>query len=153
MPYIHRNDVAGIVRSCIDAHESLSPYEVFLASQRGTVLHNDLFAAIRQAHGGTVAPAPKSIPPGMARLGLPARRAIGSLIGRTPFERPWMLEYVDRPWVVDTTYTRDKLGWDCTQGMGVLDRLPTMLEHFKTDRRAWEHRNRIRNEGRYAYSD
>jgi hypothetical protein len=62
-----------------------------------------------------------------------------------------MLKYVDRPWVVDTTYTRNRLGWRCTEGMGILDRLPIMLDHFTQQRRTWEHRNRVRNKGEYAY--
>ena len=152
MPYIHRNDVVRIVRSCIDAHKTLSSYEVFLASQQGTVFHKDLFAVIHQeGRRSSETSAPISISPGTARLGLCARRAIGSLIGYAPFERPWMLKYVDHPWVVDTAYTCNKLGWSCTEGMGILDRLPTMLKHFKEDRRTWEHRNRIRNQGSYAY--
>ena len=48
MPYIHRHNVVRIVRSCIEAHETLGPYEVFLASQQGTVMHKELFAAIHQ---------------------------------------------------------------------------------------------------------
>jgi nucleoside-diphosphate-sugar epimerase len=151
MPYIHRHDVVRIVRRCIAAHEALSSYEVFLASQQGAVLHNDLFAAIRQAHFPRAKSPPIFVAPGIARFGLCARRAIGALSGCLPYERSWMLTYVDRPWVVDTTYTRNMLGWSCTAGMGVLDRLPAILQHFQQDHRQWEHSNRIRSRGRYAY--
>ncbi len=150
MPYIHRHDLVRIVRSCIEAHETLGPYEVFLASQQGTVTHRDLFAVIHQEVRGKAAAA-IAIPCWAARLGLPARRAIGAILGRAPFERPWMLKYVDRPWVADTTYTRNRLGWSCTEGLGILDRLPIMLEHFTRERRIWEDRNRVRNQGQYAY--
>jgi nucleoside-diphosphate-sugar epimerase len=151
IPYIHRHDVVQIVRSCIEAHETLGSYEVFLASQHGTVTHKDLFAIIHQAARGKAAPAAITVPRWAARLGLHARRAIGAIFGRVPFEQPWMLKYVDRPWVVDTTYTRDRLGWSCTEGMGILDRLPIMLEQFMQERRTWEHRNRVRYQGQYAY--
>ena len=80
------------------------------------------------------------------------KRIFGCLTGNIPYERPWMLEYVDRPWVVDTTYTRNKLGWSCTEGMGVLERIPAIVDRFKQDRRTWERRNRIRDKRRYAYS-
>ncbi len=151
MPYIHRHDVVRIVRSCIEAQETLGSYEVFLASQQGTVTHKDLFAVIRQVARPAAAPAAVTVPRWAAGLGLRARRAIGAIFGRVPFERPWMLKYVDRPWVVDTTCTRNRLGWSCTEGMGILDRLPTMLDHFLQQRRTWEHRNRVRNQGQYAY--
>jgi nucleoside-diphosphate-sugar epimerase len=153
IPYIHRHDVVRIVRSSIEAHESLGSYEVFLASQQGTVTHKDLFAAMHRGARGKAAPAAIAIPRWIARLGLPARRAIGTILGRAPFERPWMLKYVDRPWVVDASSTRNRLGWSCTEGMGILDRLPAMLQNFTQQRRIWEHRNRVRNQGQYAYYD
>jgi nucleoside-diphosphate-sugar epimerase len=153
IPYIHRHDLARIVRSCIEAHETLGAYEIFLASQEGTVTHKELFAVIHQSTRGRAAPAAITVPRWAARIGLHARRAIGGILGRMPFERPWMLKYVDRPWVVDTTYTRDRLGWSCTEGMGILDRLPTMLGNFTQQRRIWEYRNWIRNQGQYAYYD
>ncbi|MGO9114625.1 MAG: NAD-dependent epimerase/dehydratase family protein [Thermoguttaceae bacterium] len=151
IPYIHRHDVVRIARACIEAHETLGPYEVFLASQQGTVTHKDLYAVIHQRVGEKAAPAAIPVPRWAARLGLHARRTIGPILGRAPFERPWMLNYVDRPWVVDTTYTRNRLGWSCTEGMGILDRLPTMLDLFMQHRRIWERRNRVRNQGEYAY--
>ena len=55
MPYIHRHNVVRIVRSCIEAHETLGSYEVFLASQQGTVTHKDLFAVIHQGARGKAA--------------------------------------------------------------------------------------------------
>lgn len=151
IPYIHRQDVVRIVRSCLDAHESLGSYEVFLASQQGTVLHKDLFAVIRQEAGASAIAAPISISPVTARFGLCAKRAISSFFGCAPFERPWMLKYVDCPWVVDATYTCNTLGWSCTESMGILDRLPTILKYFKQNRSVWEDRNSIRNQGQYAY--
>jgi nucleoside-diphosphate-sugar epimerase len=151
IPYIHRRDVVRIVRACIETHESLDSYEVFLASQQGTVTHKDLFAAIHQGGRGKAAPAAIGIPCWAARIGLHARRAAGAILGRPPFERQWMLDYVDRPWVVDATYTGRRLGWSCTAGMGILDRLPIMLDHFTQQRPAWEERNRARNQGEYAY--
>ncbi len=141
MPYIHRDDVVRIVRACIDRREELDRYEVFLASQQGTVLHKDLFTAVHQTGGKAGAVQPIVLAPGMAKVGLYFRRAIGHLTWNAPFERPWMLKYVDRPWVADTTYTRNRLGWSCTEGMGVLDRIAAILEHFRGDHRLWRHRN------------
>ena len=88
----------------------------------------------------------------LARLGLSLQTALGGLVRKTCYEQPWMLDFVDRPWAVDVSYTEARLAWSCTPGMGILDRLPQMLERFRGDRRAWELRNRCRNEGRYAYS-
>ena len=69
-----------------------------------------------------------------------------------PDERPWMLDFVDRQWVVDGGYTQQKLGWRPGSGIGILDRLPVILARYAKDRRRWEARNCDRNERRYTYS-
>jgi hypothetical protein len=151
IPYVHRQDVVRIVRACIDRHETLAASEVFLASGQGAVLHRQLFAAIRRIAGQAADPRPIFISPRLAKAGLLARHAWGRLVRDPPFERTWMLQYADRPWVVDATYTQRKLKWSCGRGMGVLDRMPAMLEHFLRDRPAWDRRNRARNRGEYGY--
>jgi len=111
IPYIHRDDVVRIVRSCIDTHERLGRYEVFLACQEGAVLHNQLCSVIRQIDKRTAGSEPSYVSPKTARFGLYLKLAFGCITCDLPYERPWMLVYVDRPWVVDTTHTRSKLGW------------------------------------------
>ncbi len=151
MPFVHRRDVARIVRCCLDCHARLARFEVFLACQQGAVAHRQLFSRIRQLDRRAPARKPMHLSPRAAKLGLYAQYAAGCCIGRLPFERPWMLDYADRPWVADITYTQRKLGWQCADGMGVLDRLPIILDHFWRDRRIWERRNRLRNRRQYAY--
>jgi nucleoside-diphosphate-sugar epimerase len=151
-PYLHRDDVVRIVRRCIEYHAALAPFEVFLASPSGAVSHNEVFAAVRRAAAGRTPPAPILISPRLARLGLSLRTALGRLTRKTYFEEPGMVDFVDRPWVTDASYTESRLAWSCTPGMGVLDRLPRILKRFRVDPRTWELRNRCRNEGRYDYS-
>ena len=79
------------------------------------------------------------------------KHLLGYMTGNRPCERLWMLRYVDRPWVADTSYTRSTLGWNCTEGMTVLDRLPIMLAHFRRYRRKWIYCNAMRNAGDYRY--
>ena len=152
IPYIHRDDVAGIVRRCIERRRGLAPFEVFLASPGGAVSHNQLFPLIRKATRAHVSPTPIHLPPQLARPGVALRLGLGTLLGAAPYERPWMLKFVDRPWIVDAAQTYAKLGWSCTPSKGILDRLPVILERFSTHCRAWEERNRRRNSGRYEYS-
>lgn len=151
IPYIHRDDVIRIVKCCIEYHETLDPFEVLLASQQGAVLHKELFPVIRSAVRKRVSLKPVFIPPVLAKLGLSLMKVLGPFIGYTPFEQPWMLAFVDRPWVMDANYTQKKLGWSCSPGMGLLDRLPTILKRYTTNGRIWEERNKRRNEGRYVY--
>jgi hypothetical protein len=151
-PYIHRDDVVRNVRRCIECHTRLAPFQVFLASPSGAVSHNQVFSAIQRAAGGRAPRTPILMPPRLARLGLSLRTALDRLVQRDSYEQPWMLDFVDRPWATDVSYTESHLAWSCTPGMGILDRLPQILQRFRADRRTWELRNSCRNEGRYDYS-
>lgn len=151
IPYIHRSELVGIVRRCIERHETLAPLEVLFASRPGAVSHRVLFPVVRQMAGRGAWTRPIFIPPGLARLGLWLKLALSPITGGLPYERPWMLDFVDRPWLVDISYTQQKLGWHPSPGKGILDRLPVILERFVKHRRAWEARNRCRNAGQYLY--
>ncbi len=151
IPYIHRDDLVLLVRSCVEQSEKMAPYEVLLASQHGAVSHKELFAITREVITGDSSLPPIFVSPSMATVGLFLRRTLGHVTRNPPYERPWMLKYIDRPWVADTTYTRNKLTWDCTDQLTICERLPSMLERFRRHRRVWEQRNRARTNATYAY--
>jgi nucleoside-diphosphate-sugar epimerase len=151
IPYIHRQDVARIVGRCIERHHALAPFEVLLASSEGAVSHQELFPVIRRTLRRRGSWRPIFISPRLAKLGLTMQLALGAVVGRRLYERPWMLDFVDRPWVADVRHTHTRLGWRCSPGMGIGDRLPLILDRFKTDRRRWEERNRRRNRGQYLW--
>jgi len=150
-PYLHRDDFVRLVRACVDRQEQLASYEVFLASEQGASLHRDLFRGIQQELPRRPPARPLFVPAFLARIGLCGKLAFGWATRNMPYERLWMLKFVDRPWVVDTTYTRNKLQWQATGGMGVYERLPVIVGHFLREHSTWEQRNRRRNEGRYLY--
>jgi len=150
IPYIHRTDVVRLVRLCLDKHEELDSAEIFLASQNGTVSHQDLWTAVSKTWTQTQLK-PWFVPQHMAALGVRLRYLLGCLTRRVPFERPWMTGYIDHPWVVDTAYTRARLNWDCTVGMGILERMPAMLGVVRQHRHGWIKRNTLRNRAHYAY--
>jgi len=153
IPYLHRTDWVRLVRSCLDRHESMAPYEVFLGSQHGAVSHRDLFLALRRCRSNrTSVSDPIHVSVTVARAGLAMKTLLGRILGRLPYERAWMLDYVDRPWVADTTRTREKLGWDCAQEMQISARLPVILDRFRRHRRQWKRRNRDRANLLYTYA-
>jgi nucleoside-diphosphate-sugar epimerase len=152
IPTIHRADVVRIVRRCIERQETLDRLEVFLASQVGAVSHRELFPVIRQGAGRGGSMSPRFIPPTLARSGLVFKSALGRVTGHAPYEQPWMLDFVDRPWSTDPSYTQGRLDWRPSPGLGILDRLPAMLQLYASQRRAWEARNQRRNQGGYVYA-
>ncbi len=152
IPYLHRSDWVRLVRACIERQRDIASHEVFLASEHGAVSHAELFLALQRARsrGGRVK-RPVHVSPALARIGLRMRMAKGWVTGNKPYERPWMLNFVDRPWIADTTHTRTRLGWDCSPGLRIAERLPVLMECFDSDRSRWERRNRSRAVGLYSY--
>ena len=71
---------------------------------------------------------------------------------KNTYERPWMINYIDHPLVVDTTYTRKKIEWTPIPEFGILMRLPVLINIFNSQRSRWEDRNVRRNEGKYEYT-
>ena len=152
IPYIHRDDLCRLVRCCIEQDHATPPFEIFFASQHGAVSHRQLFDCIHGTRADAAPAQPIFVRPAFARIALYGQRALGRVIGRPPFEHPWMLDYVDRPWVADTTHTRQKLNWDCRDDYSICHRLPTVVNHFRRDRRSWERRSRARKVADYVYS-
>jgi nucleoside-diphosphate-sugar epimerase len=158
MPYVHLDDLVQLVRCCVDSVAGRADCEVFMAAQHGAVCHREMFEIVRgawrAAHPSTpAAERPIRVSPGLAGIGLRLKRVLGALVGDPPFEQPWMLRYVDRPWAVDTSHTEARLDWRCTPGMGVCDRLPVMLDHLLREPQVWVRRNRARRPGCYEFSD
>ena len=151
IPYIHISDLIRVIRKCIFLHHQLGTYNIFLAAQHGAVLHQQLFTAIRSAAGYSGSLRPIYVTPGIAKLGLWFRYAIGAYSGSMPFERPWMLDYVDRPWTTDTSKTIRSINWDCTPELGILRKIPDIMSNLRSDPEGWEKRNISRNERRYLY--
>lgn len=145
--YLHRDDLVQLVRRTIELHESLDRYEVLLASDSTVTTHLDIFQSLRRALGRSEMAI--LLPPALARVALHARCTAMAACGRQSFEQPWMIDFVDRPFTLDNRRTREKLDWDATPHLRLLERLPVLVEPFRTQRKEWERRNRLRNAGLY----
>ena len=141
-----------LIRKCILLDHELEPSNVFLASQRGAVLHQQLISAINSLSTHSRKLRPIYVPRKISKFTVRILRAVGELSGNVPFERPWMIDYVDRPWTIDTSETRQILDWDCTPELGILVKIADILENLQLDPKGWKKRNIARNERRYSYS-
>jgi nucleoside-diphosphate-sugar epimerase len=150
-PYIHRRDLVACVRRILQRHEHLAPCEILFASPPGCTTHNEVFGALRRTLAPQEAATPVYIPPPVARSFLFFKNRVKALLGRKRYERRWMMDYVDMPLVVDTTYTRRKLEWTPGPEWSVVNRMPVLMQRLHDSPAVWEHRNVQRNEGRYAY--
>ncbi len=151
IPYIHINDLVILVRKCIILNPELGPSNIFLASPEGAVLHHQLFTVIRSAAGYSASLRPIYITPKVAKFGARLRSALGKLTGNKPVERPWMLDFVDKPWTIDASKTKSILDWDCTPELSILNKIPDIHSNLTKDPKGWEKRNISRNERRFLY--
>lgn len=151
-PYIHRRDVVGIVKKIIEKNQNLARFETLFASPDGCTFQKELFSIIRRECSKTFSITPVPVPRPLARMALHGKYLLNTLRKRKTYERAWMIDYVDLPLIVDTTYTREKLNWDPSPGLHILDRLPMMLHLFNRHPHAWHTRNINRNDQKYDYA-
>lgn len=150
-PYIHRRDLVNAVIKIIEKDHLLNRCETFFASESGCTFHDELFPLIRKLLGKPACTKPIHIPRLTAKSALYGKYAWNTLWKKNTYERAWMLDYADRPLIVDTSLTRKKLDWEPAPERSVLSRLPVLIHHFRTDNKAWYFRNIRRNEQKYEY--
>jgi nucleoside-diphosphate-sugar epimerase len=138
--YIHVRDLVKLFLIILQRSRSLPDHSVYIASPDGTVSHRQLFElAHRFFYGREVRPL--FLPRLLALPGILLRQAMGVFSARRPFERVWMLRYLDRQLVVDAARTRSDLGWAPMERDHVLRRLLFMVENMTSHPAEWRARN------------
>lgn len=139
IPYLHVRDLVGFFLTVVERCDELEPLEVLQASSNGCVSMLDLY---RQTtlHAYGVPRRYLYVPKPLARLGIALRLAGGRMIGRLPFERPWMGEYIDCQLNIDATRTHCRLGWKPGPELAVLNCIPSMLANRRAQPAEWRRR-------------
>jgi nucleoside-diphosphate-sugar epimerase len=138
--YIHISDLVKLIHIIIAKTETLPQINTFNASPSGTISHNDLFKAATRYYFGRSRKSIK-IPKIIAMPGVIFRTALGSLIGNIPFERPWMIRYIDRKLVVNASHTENTLDWKISGRNDIIRRLLFMIENMKNHYVDWTVKN------------
>ncbi len=147
IPYLHVRDLLSFFLRVVERCDELEPAEVLLASPDGATNHIDLFHAATCCWFGA-ARKPVNMPPRLAAVGIRLRELLGRLTGMMPFERSWMVEYIDRQLTVDAVRTRRRIDWAPNPDLDVIASLDDMVRNLRADRREWRRRNRRRGVGR-----
>ncbi len=143
LPFIHINCVEKFFTQIMDRTDQLADYECLIASGDRPVSHLELFNLATRYYYGR----PKHaffLPKYLAWLGVAARDILGRLINKRPFERLWMINYVDKSFASDSTYTRDKLEWRPLERHSIQRRLLFMIENMKSSPGEWDLKNTAR---------
>jgi len=140
VPYIHVKDLNEMFLRIIRKTEKLPRLCTLLASPGSEATHHQLFStATRYYYGQDIKPL--RMPKLLAIPGVAIRQWVGDMIGKPPFERIWMMEYIDEKLRVDPSYTYEILGWKPTPRLHILRRLLFLLENMKHYSDVWQLRN------------
>jgi len=139
--YIHINDLVKLLLTIIHQSHHLPPFDIYSASPDGSTSHRHLFEiATKDFFGEAVKPV--FIPKILAYPGILFRILLGKIhLTPPPFERFWMLKYVDLKLHVDSTYTRRILNWEPSQRYQIERRLLFLLARMKSNPVEWHAKN------------
>ncbi|MFC2111974.1 NAD-dependent epimerase/dehydratase family protein [Bacteroidota bacterium] len=138
--YIHIVDLVKMIQSILDQSDNLPQLATYVASPSGTVTHNELYEAATKYFYGRSKRAVR-MPKIIALPGVIARTALGNLLGEKPFERPWMMRYIDKKLIVDAKHTNENLSWKTSPRNDILRRLLFMIENMKNHYVDWTVKN------------
>ena len=140
VPYLHVKDVNYFFVNIILKTDHLGKCDTLIASPDGCTTHNELYeTAVKYRFGSYIKPL--HMPKWLAWFGVFSMDLIGRIIGKRPFERPWMIKYVDHSLKVDTSLTREKLDWKPVQRLHINRRILFLIEHMRSNPHEWDYKN------------
>lgn len=140
VPYLHIRDLLSLFFRLIEATEHLPPCAVYNASPNHSTSHEEMYhAAVRFLTGRPAKPL--HVPRLLAWPGVAVRQFVLGLLGKPPFERTWMLRYIDRDLRVDARRTEQVLGWKSSPRYDLSRRLLILIDNKKSHPEAWSQLN------------
>jgi nucleoside-diphosphate-sugar epimerase len=142
IPYIHINDIIAIYRKILQKHKKLPEFSILNASPSGSTSHLELFRIATNYYYGEVIRS-LFLPKFLAYPGLLAKNLLKytHIISEEPFEKFWMIKYIDQKLDVDSAYTQKVLDWEPTPRYHIKRRLLFLLEKFNNHNTEWKLKN------------
>ncbi|MBN1198478.1 MAG: NAD-dependent epimerase/dehydratase family protein [Bacteroidales bacterium] len=141
IPYIHIQDLLHLFQVILQKSHLLPPFDIYAASPDGSTCHRELFELATHHYFGKVIK-PIHIPRLIAYPGIILRDFLGHLhVTPPPFEKLWMLNYVDLKLDTDASYTRKTLEWEPSARYHIRRRLLFLLAKMKSNPYEWKARN------------
>lgn len=139
--YIHIHDLKELLLTIIHKNRYLPSFDIYIASPDGSTTHKELFYTSTRDYFGK-AMKPWFVFRGLAYAGILFRTMLGHMgIIPDPFEKLWMIKYIDKQLMVDASYTRKVLGWEPKPRYHILRRLLFLLINMKSHTGEWKVKN------------
>ena len=142
IPYVHIQCVSKVIDLILEKTDALPRFDVYVVSSDSPTSHYELYELATRLYFGEVKP-PVLLPKFLAAIGVYLQDWLGRLIGKRPFVRPWMLQYIDLKLNTESAYTRKTLGWAPPQRSHILRRLLFLIENLKSSPLQWHQINAI----------
>jgi nucleoside-diphosphate-sugar epimerase len=140
VPYLHVKNLNTLFYKIIIQTKKLPKCDIYMASPDGCTSQKELYdIAVRYNLGRRKNPI--FFPKWFTYLGVLLLDRAGVIIGKRPFERPWMIQYVDFKLNVDASYTHKKLNWTLNPRFDIRRRLLFLIEHMKSEPYEWHRKN------------
>ncbi len=140
IPYLHVADMASFLLKVIQRNDQLSQHQVLIASPDGCTSHRELFEIAAKYHYFHSIK-PLFVPKWLAYLGVVLWGLLGRLRSKRPFERVWMMKYVDRQMKIDASATRELLKWEPSPRFHIKRRLLFLIANLKRSPYEWQQKN------------
>lgn len=140
VPYLHIKDLVALVFRVIERVDDLPRFAVYNASPSHTTSHQEMYKAATRFLFGAERRA-IHIPRIMAVPFIAFRQLFMDALGAPPFERLWMMRYIDRELRVDASRTQRVLEWAPTPRYDLTRRLLILIENMKSQPELWRQRN------------
>lgn len=140
IPYIYTHELSRLILAIINNSDRLLRLDTYIASPDGSTSHRELFEAATNFYYDRIVK-PVLVPKAGVWTGLVMRDWAIRLSGKRPFERPWMVKYLDRRLEVEASYTRTALSWQPSSRYHVLRRLLHLIEKMRIQPQEWRSKN------------
>jgi nucleoside-diphosphate-sugar epimerase len=142
LPYLHVLDLISLFNRIIARHDQLPRFHIVVASQNGSVSHNEIYETAYKYFFGRRG-SPVHVPKVLAAAYICMINLLGKFTGEAPFERLWMLRYTDQQMSVDASFTMRQLDWLPSARHHLLRRLLFLVENMKRNSAIWDFKNEL----------
>jgi len=139
--YIHIKCAVLFILKTLRRRKEKKKFDILIASCSQTQSHLELYRMVTRLYFGKPGK-PIFIPKYLAALGIMIRCFFGKLIRKRPFEKIWMVNYIDRYISTNPQYSFQSLPFRIRERYHLPRRLIYLIENMKNFPEEWHARNR-----------
>lgn len=137
IPYIHIRNLNSFFAAIIRQSSQLPDYHILVAGHKGYTSHKELYnLAVTYNFGHQRKPI--FMPKLISAFGLISMDVLGRIINQRPFEKPWMIKYIDTQMNINPTASHELLNWKPIPRYHIMRRLIFLIENMKANPYQWD---------------